>query len=103
MAEDDLFGFKKDDEVEAEDFDNIIEHQDEIMNGNEALKILKGQKGKESVSVTLDKPLVQELKKIKRQEGLKTLSPIVNLILWNWVHHKYRKEKGNERKSTYSK
>lgn len=44
------------------------------------------EEGKMPVSVTLDKKLYNELKKLQKKLGMETFSPVVNDILWDWYN-----------------
>lgn len=41
-------------------------------------------KPKVSVSVTIDSDLKDKLESLKKKENIETLSPVVNLLLWDW-------------------
>lgn len=45
---------------------------------------------KVSVSITIDGELLEELKKMKDENNIKSLSPMINELLWEWV----KKQKG---------
>ncbi len=53
---------------------------------------------KKPVSVTLDVELIKELKKIKKEEGIKKMSPIINTMLWDWVNAHNKVMKGGNQK-----
>jgi len=40
---------------------------------------------KVSVSITIDDELLEELKKIKEERNIMSLSPMINELLWEWV------------------
>jgi len=49
--------------------------------------------GKEQVNLTLDKTLVEKLKKLKEKLKVTTLSPFINEILWDWVNKQEENKK----------
>lgn len=40
---------------------------------------------KVAVSITIDEELLEELKKKKENNNIKSLSPMINELLWKWV------------------
>lgn len=58
----------------------------DIEESEDIFKELKDEK--ENVSITLDKKLIKELREYKDREKIKELSPMVNVILWDWMKKK---------------
>lgn len=48
-------------------------------------------KEKNSVSITLDRFLIEKLRNYKVKKGIKDLSPMINEILWNWMYENEEK------------
>ena len=67
-----------------DDFNVNIEESEDIF------KELKDEK--ENVSITLDKKLIKELREYKEREKIKELSPMINVILWDWMKKKGSKK-----------
>ena len=51
------------------------------------MDILDRLKGKKvPVNITIDEELFKRLKKLRERENIKTLSPVINEILWKWIN-----------------
>ncbi len=47
---------------------------------------LENLKGKTPVNITIDKTLLEKLEELKRKEKIKSLSPMINQMLWEWLN-----------------
>ncbi len=54
------------------------------------LERLKGHKV--PVNITIDEELFNRLQKLKQKKQIKTLSPVINEILWDWVNAQENKK-----------
>lgn len=68
--------------------DSNIEYDDNIF---DELK----DKEKVRVSITIDKKILTELERYKKENNIKELSPMINLMLKDWIK-KNRGEKSND-------
>ncbi len=61
---------------------------------------IPSKENKKIISVTIDADVFEELmllkEKLKIQEGIKSLSPIVNLLIKDWLNNQKEEEKQNE-------
>lgn len=46
----------------------------------------KKLRGKANVGLTIDQTLLEELENLKEKEKIKSLSPMVNQMLWDWLN-----------------
>ena len=59
-------------------------------------KIKSRKEPKVTVSMTIDKELLDKLKEIRKEAGVEKLSPVLNEVLWDWVRN--QEEGGNNTK-----
>jgi hypothetical protein len=89
MEERDLFNHPIEDNMGAED----IGDEDGSSRLFDELK--KDEKIK--VSITLDKKVVEDLGTYKKQKGIKELSPMINIVLREWLRKNLRKTNGKKK------
>lgn len=54
---------------------------------------LKDKEEKVKVSITIDKSLLEDLNNYKKEKELKELSPMINIILKDWLNKSRKKKK----------
>lgn len=56
------------------------------------MNMFKRLKPKIAVSITIDEELCKKLKEIKEKNGVVSLSPMINEMLWDWIKKQEKKK-----------